>query len=106
MFDMPVIHFLMFFFLGLYFLAFMDLIQDINPPDSGFWSRKTGPNKNDAWHWSKRAAIASFAWSPVSFMPEFWMYFLIYAGIIATVTQVIFYNITKIIIFHIRAKNL
>jgi hypothetical protein len=106
MFENPLFHFLVFFSLGCLGLAFMDLIQDLNEPDSGFWSRKTGANKNDAWHWAKRVTLAFFAWSPVSFLPEMWLYILTYCAIIAIVVQVVFYNFVKIIILHIRAKNL
>jgi hypothetical protein len=61
---------------------------------TGFWSHKTGADKNDIWHWSKRLALFCFAISSLGATDIHYLMgnTYVWAALLALVIQIIFYN--------------
>lgn len=79
---------------GIFFWAVADHFRDRVKEDTGFWSHKTGPDKNDIWHLSKRLSIAAFVVGSLGMTD---LYYLlgntyVWAASLAYIIQIIFYN--------------
>ena len=79
---------------GGFFLAVMDHFRDRVPEDSGFWSHKTGPDKWDIWHLSKRLALCCFAVAALGFTDIIHLLWntYIWAIVLLWAVQKIWYN--------------
>lgn len=73
---------------GCFFLAWMDIFNFLIGPGSSFWHMRPGNNDNDAFHWSKRAALACFALGIIGLE-----YSLIFFAIAAYLIQIIIFDV-------------
>ena len=82
------------FCMGVSFWAVADHFRDRVPEDSGFWSHKTGADKWDIWHVSKRGALTCFAVAALGFTDIYYLFMNVYfwAIIIAWLFQKIIYD--------------
>ena len=79
---------------GVSLWAIYDHFIDRVPRDQGFWSRKTGHDKWDITHVSKRVALACFAIAALGFTDIYYLLWNVYtwAILIAWLFQKIIYN--------------